>query len=279
MTKNIFRLSGGIIRKQRIYYSLLALFFTLVLALSPVFHLSVAAQASTPVLSLSASCTPDAQGSFVITNIGSNMTGPGTWTLLLNGTPIASNSFQLNAGAIHEHQYQRPLRDTGIRYFRRRSSSSHRVHLLPVADGYAHACPADYIAFGQLHPGRPGGVHDLQHRFEYDRARHMDLTAERHSHRQQQLSIECERIHEHQYQRPLRDTGIGHFRRRSSSSQRLHLLPVADGYAHACPADYIAIGQLHPGRPGIVRDLQHRFEHDRPGYMDFTVERHSHRQQ
>ena len=27
------------------------------------------------------------------------MTGPGTWTLLLNGTPIATNTFQLNAGA------------------------------------------------------------------------------------------------------------------------------------------------------------------------------------
>jgi archaellum component FlaF (FlaF/FlaG flagellin family) len=55
--------------------------------------------AAQPVLSLSASCTPDAQGTFTITNIGSNMTGPGTWTLLLDGTPIATNSFQLLAGA------------------------------------------------------------------------------------------------------------------------------------------------------------------------------------
>jgi len=51
-----------------------------------------------PIISLSSSCTPDAVGTFIITNIGSNMTSPGTWTLLLNGTPIASNNFQLNAG-------------------------------------------------------------------------------------------------------------------------------------------------------------------------------------
>ncbi len=55
--------------------------------------------AAVPILSLSASCTPSAQGTFTITNTGSDMTGPGTYTLLLNGTPIATNSFQLNAGA------------------------------------------------------------------------------------------------------------------------------------------------------------------------------------
>jgi hypothetical protein len=55
--------------------------------------------AAVPIFTLSASCTPSAQGTFTITNTGTNMTGPGTWTLNLNGTPIATNSFQLNAGA------------------------------------------------------------------------------------------------------------------------------------------------------------------------------------
>ncbi len=57
------------------------------------------ALAAGPVISLSAICTPDAQGTFTITNIGGDMTGPGTYTLLLNGTPLATNSFQLAAGA------------------------------------------------------------------------------------------------------------------------------------------------------------------------------------
>jgi hypothetical protein len=84
---------------QRVIYSVLALIFSLTLALGTPSQQPVAAQSTVPVFSLSASCTPSAQGTFTITNIGSNMTGPGTYTLLLNGTPIATNSFQLNAGA------------------------------------------------------------------------------------------------------------------------------------------------------------------------------------
>jgi hypothetical protein len=52
-----------------------------------------------PTFSLSAQCTPDAQGTFTITDIGSSMTSPGTWTLDLNGTPVATNTFQLLSGA------------------------------------------------------------------------------------------------------------------------------------------------------------------------------------
>ena len=52
-----------------------------------------------PSFSVGASCTADAQGTFTITDTGGNMTVPFTWRLSLNGTAIASNSFQLNAGA------------------------------------------------------------------------------------------------------------------------------------------------------------------------------------
>ena len=89
----------GSIRRQQTIYSIMALFFVLVLVLSSISHSPAAAQSATPVISLSASCTPDAQGSFTITNIGSSMVTPGSYTLLLNGTPVATNSFQLNAGA------------------------------------------------------------------------------------------------------------------------------------------------------------------------------------
>ena len=60
----------GSIRRQQTIYSIMALFFVLVLVLSSISHSPAAAQSATPVISLSASCTPDAQGSFTITNIG-----------------------------------------------------------------------------------------------------------------------------------------------------------------------------------------------------------------
>ena len=187
MVKNLFRLSSGIIRKQRTYYSLLALFFTLVLAFSPVIQLPAAAQATTPVLSLSASCTLDAQGTFVITNTGSNMTGPGTWTLLLNGTPIASNSFQLNGGtslAINTSglfgtlEFDPPAEER-LRPPCPPSASRRQPH------SHGRPRPCRPFAFSQLHSGRPGDIRDHQYRFEYDRARHVDLLVERHSHCQQ----------------------------------------------------------------------------------------------
>ncbi len=99
MVPYFIKLAGGTFQKQRTYYSIMALFFTLVLVLSSLSQFPAAAQATTPAISLSASCTADAQGTFTITNIGSDMTSQGSWTLLLNGTPIASNNFQLNAGA------------------------------------------------------------------------------------------------------------------------------------------------------------------------------------
>jgi hypothetical protein len=58
-----------------------------------------AAQQDVPVLSVTASCDAAANGTFVITDTVANMTSAGTWTLSLNGTPIATNTFQLNAGA------------------------------------------------------------------------------------------------------------------------------------------------------------------------------------
>ncbi|HUK14265.1 MAG TPA: hypothetical protein VLW17_13285 [Thermoanaerobaculaceae bacterium] len=51
-----------------------------------------------PVISLGASCTLDAQGTFTITNVGTDMLSSGTYTLLLNGAPIATGNFQLLAG-------------------------------------------------------------------------------------------------------------------------------------------------------------------------------------
>lgn len=51
-----------------------------------------------PAFSVSATCAADATGRFVITDIGGNMTVPFSWRLDLNGTPIATNSFQINAG-------------------------------------------------------------------------------------------------------------------------------------------------------------------------------------
>ena len=99
MWKKPFKFAYLIFQKQRIIYSALALFMALSLALSPQNQIPAAAQANLPVFSLSADCTPDAQGTFTITNIGSDMTGPGSYTLLLNGTPIATSSFQLNGGS------------------------------------------------------------------------------------------------------------------------------------------------------------------------------------
>ncbi len=60
---------------------------------------TVFAQPLIPVLSVTGACNQAANGTFVITDIGASMTGPGTWTLTLNGTSIASNSFQLTSGA------------------------------------------------------------------------------------------------------------------------------------------------------------------------------------
>ncbi len=57
-----------------------------------------AAQQDVPVLSVTAACDTAANGTFVITDTVANMTSAGSWTLSLNGTPIATNSFQLNAG-------------------------------------------------------------------------------------------------------------------------------------------------------------------------------------
>ena len=51
-----------------------------------------------PVLSVTAACDHAANGTFVITDIGASMTGNGTWTLTLNGTPIATNPFLLISG-------------------------------------------------------------------------------------------------------------------------------------------------------------------------------------
>jgi hypothetical protein len=100
MEDNRLKKHSNKIGMQRVIYSLFALIFSLTLALGMPSQQPVAAQApATPVISLSASCTPDAQGTFTITNIGTSMTSAGTYTLLLNGTPIATNSFQLNAGA------------------------------------------------------------------------------------------------------------------------------------------------------------------------------------
>jgi hypothetical protein len=47
---------------------------------------------------VTASCTLDAQGTFTITNTGGDMLSAGSWTLTENGTPVASNSFQLASG-------------------------------------------------------------------------------------------------------------------------------------------------------------------------------------
>src|SRR5512140_3694875 len=96
---NLLQRAGVTIRKQRTSYAIMALFYILVLALSSLSQAPAAAQVTTPVISLSASCTPDAQGTFTITNTGSDMLTAGTYTLLLNGTPIATGNFQLNAGA------------------------------------------------------------------------------------------------------------------------------------------------------------------------------------
>jgi hypothetical protein len=50
-----------------------------------------------PAFTIGASCDVTASGTFVIANAGSSMTVPFTWRLSLNGTPVATNSFQLAA--------------------------------------------------------------------------------------------------------------------------------------------------------------------------------------
>ncbi|MDD5564115.1 MAG: hypothetical protein PHQ91_10415, partial [Thermoanaerobaculaceae bacterium] len=52
-----------------------------------------------PDVTVTASCTLGAVGSFTITNNGGAMPSAGSWTMTLDGTPIATNSFQLGAGA------------------------------------------------------------------------------------------------------------------------------------------------------------------------------------
>jgi hypothetical protein len=51
-----------------------------------------------PSFTVSAACAANAVGVMTITNVGGNMPVPFTWRLNLNGTPIAQNTFQLNAG-------------------------------------------------------------------------------------------------------------------------------------------------------------------------------------
>ena len=90
----IFR---GVLTGRESFCSTIILVLSVAVAIV-LFAAPIARAQPVPVLSLTASCDADAQGTFTITNIGADMTGPGTYTLLLNGTPIASNTFQLNAG-------------------------------------------------------------------------------------------------------------------------------------------------------------------------------------
>jgi len=51
-----------------------------------------------PSFTVSAACAANATGVITITDVGGNMPVPFVWRLKLNGTPIAQNAFQLNAG-------------------------------------------------------------------------------------------------------------------------------------------------------------------------------------
>jgi len=68
---------------------------------APTIHSKAAALAllaGAPSFTVSANCDANANGVVTVANVGGDMTVPFTWRLSLNGTPIAQNTFQINAG-------------------------------------------------------------------------------------------------------------------------------------------------------------------------------------
>ena len=120
------------------------------------------------------------------------MTGPGTWTLLLNGTPIATNSFQLNAGASTQCQHLGLFGTLELDTSGGGAAPGHRLDLLPVADRHADPRPRPPSQLSaSCTPDAQGTVHHHQHRQQHDRPGHLDPAAERHAHCDQLFPAEC----------------------------------------------------------------------------------------
>ncbi len=97
IAENTFQINAG----QSFTINTSGLFGTLTLDVLDTSNAVVASGSmlcQSPSFTVSAACAADATGVMTITNVGGDMTVPFTWRLSLNGTPIAENTFQINAG-------------------------------------------------------------------------------------------------------------------------------------------------------------------------------------